>query len=74
MKKDYVISVSGTPGPCYFTWPSDEDEADLATTSDVAMAARFEDFVVARCKLRDCARKHLDRQFKLDVADQLPLH
>jgi hypothetical protein len=72
MKKDYVISVSGAPGPCYFTWVGDDDEARLETTSDAEAAARFEDFVEARHKLRWCVANYPERQFKLDVVEPLP--
>ena len=66
--KDYVICVSGTPGPCWLTLPSDEDEpGTLATSSDPQLALRFTKFVEATNMLREHARLHRHRSFKLDV-------
>lgn len=67
---DYVICVSGTPGPCWLTLPSDEDEpGTLATTSDPQLALRFTDFVKARSMLREHVKLHQHRSFKLDLME-----
>ncbi|MDP3652455.1 MAG: hypothetical protein Q8R67_12305 [Rhodoferax sp.] len=66
--KDYVICVSGTPGPCWLALPCDEDEpGTLATTSDPQLALRFTDFVEARSMLRENVKLHQHRSFKLDL-------
>lgn len=66
--KDYVICVSGTPGPCWLTLPSDDDKPNtLATTSDPQLALRFTDFVEARRVLREHIKLHQHRSFKLDL-------
>lgn len=68
--KDYVISVSGSPGHCWLALASDEDDSDtLATTSDRQLAMRWSDFVEARQVLRDHVQLHSNRSFKLDVMD-----
>lgn len=68
--KDYVICVSGTPGPCWITLPSDEDElGTLATTSDPQLALRLTDFVEARSMLREHVKLHQHRSFKLDLME-----
>jgi hypothetical protein len=68
MKKNYVISVSGAPGPCYLSAPSDEGNSGaLVTTADIDLAVKFTDFTLARNELRRCVKAFPLRSFKLDV-------
>lgn len=69
MKKSYVISVGGTPGSCYFVWPGDDDDdGALETTSDLALAAKFDNFKSAQAELRKCCRLYPSREFRLNFA------
>lgn len=64
----YVIKVSGAPGPCYYVEPGDDDTGkSLSTTSDIGQASRWSHFATARSELRRVVKRHPERQFLLDV-------
>lgn len=73
-RKQYLIEVGGTPGPCFYVQPGDEDDvSQLQTTSDSTLASRWDDFVGARKELRQAVVRHPNREFKLGVVDEVRL-
>ena len=73
-KQDYVVEVYA-PLPTYLTLESDEDGREESsfplTTTDPAMALRFEVFKDARKAVRDAAKQYPLNAFKVGVLPPL---